>query len=424
MLGFLVFCVLTLAGVAYWINTLSQQVAEDEALADAERVTEVLAQAIETQIPRGLVSQDIWAGDQFQTRADAILQVEGGALVGDLRRVKIWSSEGRVIWSDENEYIGDMHALSASDLRTLRTGQSAHDFTETLEHETRYEDFSHGGLVEVYTQIWSPEGQRLLFEVYFPVSAIEARQNDVVQGFRDISLGGLLVMVGGATPMLWVLTRRVAKGAAERQRLLESAISASEAERRRIARDLHDGVVQDLAGTAFSISALARSESDEGRRETLERSAASLREGLRGLRSLMVEIHPPDLKVQGLAVALEDLIAPAAGVGVHASLRVDDVDGVPEEVIALVWRVAQEAVRNTVRHAHASELGVSVCRENGHVVLEVSDDGVGFRPSDEGVPTSFGLRGLSGLVRDYGGRVEVRSLPGAGTTVRMEVGAR
>ena len=76
--------------------------------------------------------------------------------------------------------------------------------------------------------------------------------------FRRIMLGSLLVLGALATLMIWGLSRRLHRAADERQRLLQAAIDASEAERRRIARDLHDGVVQDLAGTAFALSAAAR----------------------------------------------------------------------------------------------------------------------------------------------------------------------
>jgi two-component system NarL family sensor kinase len=145
---------------------------------------------------------------------------------------------------------------------------------------------------------------------------------------------------------------------------------------------------------------------------------------LRSLRSLLVEIHPPDLGATGLSAALEDLVAPAASRGIAVSVVVEDVTGVSEATLALVWRVAQEAVRNTIRHAGATRLELGVLRSADLVVLEVRDDGTGFLLGERQDPTSFGLRGLQSLAADHGGRLEVRSLPGSGTTVRLEVGAK
>jgi signal transduction histidine kinase len=206
---------------------------------------------------------------------------------------------------------------------------------------------------------------------------------------------------------------------------MRRAVEASEAERRRIARDLHDGVVQELAGTAFALSGTARDSSvSPDLREDLMGSSQSLRRSLRQLRSLLVEIHPPGLNAAGLGAALEDLTSSAASAGITTSVSVTGVEGAPDHVVTLVWRVAQEAIRNAVRHAHASELTVEVGGDERQVRLTVRDDGVGFDPSGVAPDQSYGLRGLQSLVEDGGGRVQVESSPGAGTTVRMAVDRR
>ena len=133
------------------------------------------------------------------------------------------------------------------------------------------------------------------------------------------------------------------------------------------------------------------------------------------------EVDPLPPKVN-LEASLSDLTAPAAATGATTAVRVSGVEGLPQHVVALVWRVAQEAVRNATRHANADSLTVSVRREPGTVVLEVLDDGTGFRPDERPADTSFGLRGLASLVDEHGGKLEVRSMPGQGTTVRLEVG--
>jgi signal transduction histidine kinase len=95
--------------------------------------------------------------------------------------------------------------------------------------------------------------------------------------------------------------------------------------------------------------------------------------------------------------------------------------------VGLVWRVAQEAVRNSLRHSGAQTLGVAVSGEqrgrDKQLVLTVTDDGNGFDPAAPRSTGHFGLRGLAGLVRDAGGRLDVRSASGQGTTVHLEVPA-
>jgi signal transduction histidine kinase len=153
----------------------------------------------------------------------------------------------------------------------------------------------------------------------------------------------------------------------------------------------------------------------------------SLRTSMRSLRSLLVEIYPPDLGVDGLRAALEDLVAPAAGVGLSATVEVYDVEGASDESVRLVWRVAQEAVRNAIRHANAEHLTVQVRTVGDRLHLDVTDDGAGFvsgdpdRTDQAGPGGGIGLRSLRDLIREAGGRLDVRTSDGEGTTVHLEV---
>jgi two-component system, NarL family, sensor kinase len=274
----------------------------------------------------------------------------------------------------------------------------------------------------VYTRIESPEGQPLLFEAYYSVATVKERSAEVLTPFRRITVGALIGVLLVGLPLIGLLTLRLTRASRARERLMRRAIDSSEAERRRIARDLHDGVVQELAGTAFALSGSAREPHlAEGVRSDLVRSSAALRRSLRQLRSLLVEIHPPGLDAGGLAGALEDLTAPASSAGIETSVSVSGVEHAPEHVVTLVWRVAQEATRNAVRHAHASRLSVEVLGDERQVRLVVRDDGIGFDRRAEARATSYGLRGMQSLVEDGGGRLEVDSAPGRGTTVRMVV---
>ena len=409
--GLLLFVALAVTG-----DRLADRAAEREALGAARSTTWVLAHSVaEPSLSAALVAGDAGAIDRFDR------DVLDRLLVGDVRRIKIWGGDGTVVWSDQTELIGETYPLDDDERAILREGGTDAELSDLSDPENRLETGA-PGLVEVYTRVVTPDGRPLLFEAYFSTTDIEARTQQVFGPFRRIMLGSLLALGALATLIIWGLSRRLRRAADERQRLLQAAIDASDAERRRIARDLHDGVVQDLAGTSFALSAAAR-EPGPVADTTVGAAAGSLRTALRSLRSLLVEIHPPDLDADGLAAALEDLVAPAAAAGMEARVEVAGVAGAPDRAVRLLWRVAQEAVRNALRHSGGSVLEVRVGRRDGRLALVVRDDGTGMDESRAAGAEHFGLRGMAGLVRDEGGRLDVQSAPGGGTTVTLEVDA-
>jgi signal transduction histidine kinase len=418
---FLATGLLALAVIVLGTAELSARTAADEAEWDALETTELLAHSVAAPaIPRGLVDGDPGAIDQLDR------EVLERLVVTDVDTVKIWNAQGRVLYSDETRLIGRTFPLDEARREVLTAGRSEADVSALDRPENQYER-TRGGLLEVYTLIESPEGEPLLFEVYYSAASIDSQQDHLFDRFAPITLGALGLVVLVATGLLFALTRRLQRSAEERERLLRAAAEASDGERVRIARDLHDGVVQDLAGAAFAVSAVARNpDVPDSMRKGLHSSAESLRTSLRGLRSLMVEIYPPDLDADGLDAALDDLLAPAATQGVRATATVEGIDGVPDDTVALVWRVAQEAVRNALRHSGAQNLTVTVDGKADGVVLEVTDDGQGFDTGRRPAGDHFGLRGLSSLIAEAGGDLIVRSSPGAGTTIRLQVaeGAR
>ena len=408
---------LLLFGVIWWgTGRLSQTAARNEALNDARVTTELLAHSVaEPAIPKGMVDGDAGAIDRFDREVGQRL------LVPDVQRIKIWREDGTVVYSDKTQLIGKRFALDDEQLDVLHSGATEGGLSDLRRRENRFET-EEDGLLEVYSRIDSPEGEPLLFEAYYSVSTVQQRAAEVLNPFRRISALGLSAILLLGVPMIGVLTLRLTRASRARERLMERAIDSSEAERRRIARDLHDGAVQELAGTAFALSGAAREPGTPPElRSVLTRSSEALRRSLRQLRSLLVEIHPPGLNAGGLGAALEDLTAQAAGAGVTPSVSVAGMEGTSDHVVALVWRVAQEAIRNAVRHAEATKVRIDVLGEGRQVSLTVEDDGVGFDPATDGRQDSYGLRGLQSLVEDGGGRLQVQSAPGAGTTVRMVV---
>ena len=413
---FLATGLLALVVIAVGTSALAEQAAAEEAVATARDTTEVLAHSVaEPAMPKGLVAGDAGAIDRFDR------EVLDRLLVGDVDRVKIWAGDGRVVYSDETRLIHDVYPLGEEEQAVLAQGTTDAEVSDLSRPENGYERESNG-LLEVYTRIESPEGEPLLFEVYYSAEAIDTRQEQIFAQFRPITLTALGMVVLVATGLLWALTRRLRRSAEEREHLLRAAVDASDAERVRIARDLHDGVVQDLAGASFAVSALARTpDVPHSARGGLESAGESLRTSLRALRSLMVEIYPPDLHADGLVAALDDLLARAAAAGITATAHVTGAEHASDEAVALVWRVAQEAVRNALRHSGAETLSVTVDGFGYRLVLVVTDDGRGFDPEQRRGAEHFGLRGLSSLIAEAGGHLDVRSAPGAGTTIRLEI---
>jgi signal transduction histidine kinase len=215
-----------------------------------------------------------------------------------------------------------------------------------------------------------------------------------------------------------------------RVRLLQRAIDASNEERERIAAAIHDGIVQDLAGLTFSLGAYSNSDenslSGEERARLLQlvsEGAETARRATRDLRSLIIEIAPPKLKELGLKPALEDLLA-NLGSGISTRLEVEEGLALGDSTNGLLYRVAQEAVRNSMKYSSAEHLTIEIRGNDADVVLRIVDDGRGFDPAEQAYRLEKGHLGLGLLQRtvaDGGGSLRINSAPGRGTLVEIRV---
>jgi signal transduction histidine kinase len=202
-------------------------------------------------------------------------------------------------------------------------------------------------------------------------------------------------------------------------------------ERQRIARDLHDSVSQSLFSTTLHVRtaqhALELEQLDTGGPvgEELSEIGQLTRGALAEMRALIFELQPGALVEEGLVAALGKQ---ASALSAREGLAIE-VDGPDErlpvgvEVEEQLYRVGQEALANVVKHARAARATVRIAATHDTVSIEVSDDGRGFDPAAVG-PDHFGLRSMRGRVADLGGRLEITSTPGRGTTLRVEVPAR
>ena len=215
------------------------------------------------------------------------------------------------------------------------------------------------------------------------------------------------------------LQAQAAELSASRTRL----VRAQESERRRIERNIHDGVQQDLValiGQAGLVRRTVGSSAGSGDTDDLSTQLEVLQTGLRrvlgDLRELAAGIHPSLLSDRGLLSAVEAL---AARHPVPVALRADpDLRGLrmPPEVEGAGYFTVAEALANSLKHAKATGVSVTLARTNGSLLVTVDDDGVGF-PASGGDPEGQGLTSLAERVAALGGRLEVESAPGRGTTV-------
>jgi signal transduction histidine kinase len=178
----------------------------------------------------------------------------------------------------------------------------------------------------------------------------------------------------------------------------------------------------------LALAAQGRSESI-GRQQVLDASSA-IRTSIKSLRSLLVEIYPPNLQEEGLQSAIGDLLSGLTTRGFETRLDADLGEAaIDPEAAGLVYRATQESLRNVATHSAATQVRVELrvvgsSTQQRAVRLVVDDNGRGFSADtldERAAEGHVGLRGLAGLVADLGGTMTVRSAPGEGTRVEVSV---
>jgi len=223
------------------------------------------------------------------------------------------------------------------------------------------------------------------------------------------------------------LAEEVATLAGIRKRLLERAVQVREEERIRLAAELHDGPIQQLAGVAYTAD-LSRRRVARGDLTGARELLASLEDDIRGevaaLRRVMTELRPPALDEWGLAAALADY---GAQFQQRTGITCKVETSLPVRLIrtqeTVLYRVAQEALTNVAKHARARHAQVSLQADQGRVTLQVRDDGAGFTTRSAGSlgeqlgRDHFGLASMRQQIEMAGGTWQVRSRPRRGTTI-------
>lgn len=206
-----------------------------------------------------------------------------------------------------------------------------------------------------------------------------------------------------------------------RQRLQQASMLE---ERQRLSRDLHDSVTQSLYGlVTLTEVGLMRSENlnNPAITELFEKIGQSTRQSIREMRLFIHQLRPPELEQEGLINALDLRLAAVEGRSdVKARLIADESIRLPLSVETACYHIAQEALNNSLKHARAANVTVSISRTSTGIIMEISDDGPGFDPQLI-TAGGMGLENMRSRAAEIGAGITIDSIPGQGTTITVLV---
>ena len=417
MVGSLVaLCLMVVFGLV-----VGARLAERQALVDARRYTEMLGSMfVDEDMAMALLRGDRNAVSFLDGQLREHLSQETS-----LRRIKVWSTDGVVLFSDDLAEIGRSYPMSDHKREALQTDATVEEVSDLSDSEGRAERNLGAQLIEVYDPISAAGGQRVLFETYLSYDRVLVQRDAVWRTLVGLAVIGFVALAAvqltiGLMNVRWLRRRQ--------REVDEHARASAERDRRLLARNLHDGPIQDLVGTAYVVDG-ASSALDTGdlaqARHLLRAASGSLRESVQGLRAGIVELHPRSIHQVGLAQALDDLAQPlrTRGTVVDVELTPSQIDReLDGAMVEVAHACVKELLHNVLQHAEANHVEVTIERRTATLVIQVQDDGRGMDADDPGAEQGhLGLEALADIAQEHRGAIELWSAPGAGTEVRMEL---
>ncbi|MCU1431232.1 MAG: histidine kinase [Actinotalea sp.] len=411
VMRFLAVGIVTLAVISVPSALLMRHLARAHTLHSLEVATETMA----LSMVRPLVTAGLREGEPRAYEAlDTVVRARMSD--GSVLRVTLWDLSRTVLYSDASALVGVAFPEHDWPDALVINGETTSSF-EDHGGPTREYEHDGGGFVEVDVLFESTLGEPLVLETYYPAQIVHDQQQDMLLKLLPVGLATLIILQLAQLPSAARLARRVRRLQAGRQRLLSQAAAASDLERRRIARDLHDDVIQGLAGVSYTLESLESAVSRSAQ-PAFERSREVLRAVIGNLRSMLSEIYPADLEGVGLPAAVGALADRVREQGIEVVVRVDHEPAVDPTSAKLLFRVAREALTNVLKHSQARTVDIELAVHDGReATLTLIDDGQGFDPMAVGVTGHLGLQLIRDTVSEVGGHVELRSAPGEGTVV-------
>src|SRR3954470_2584600 len=414
MIRFVVGSLVALLAIGVGTLFIAKSIAERAALREAKTRGAALARVVAGP----LVNDDVRRGDAARLGAlnDALRsRLREGSIV----HMKVWAEDGSVLWSDEHTLRGRRYHLTPSVRKLFGTTNVVAEMSRLDKAENELET-DPAPLLEVYAGATDADGEPVVFESYWADERVNSDRQAILDRLAPVALGSLVLFELAVFPLAISLGRRVDRGQSERNKMLRHAISAADLERRRIAQDLHDGVVQDLAGVAFALPSiraqLPPGPDADGARRVVDELKNMVQRDISGLRTMLTETYPPGLDEEGLVPAVMALATRAGVSGVVVTVDVAAVADERPDDIRLVYRVIREGLRNVARHSQAASATVRATRRGDDIVVVVEDNGRG--PGDAAIPSGhLGLRVLADLLHDVNGSLELRARPGGGAVL-------
>lgn len=396
------------------------QVAQRQALADDEVMTSKLGEFVVAPVIADILDADT----EKRRELDRLIALR--IQEGSITEVNVWSLEGQILYSDDRKSIGRRFEPPAEVVAAIRDGR----ISSTVETEPETGPGSEPRQVEVYAPLVLPD-RTLAFEAYYSYRSVQDQTDRLALQIVPLVVGPLVLLQLVQVPIAVSLARRLRRHETDRAQWLERTLSASDRERKEIAADLHDGVVQDLAGVGYAVGALSRCVPEE-HRAIADRIGVVVRGAVDTLRRLMVDIYPPDLSGCGLADAIVGLTGPLRDGGLNVEVDVEPLPAMDPGAAATLYRTARETLTNIIKHADAASVQVRLGPDTDPrwpggtgVRLTVSDDGNGIPATwrDRRKDGHLGLRMMVDRLADIDGELTIEPGPSGGTVVDARVPA-
>lgn len=370
-----------------------------------------------TNLVARLVTSDVLGPDADVAASQRLADgVDVRVADGSMERISIWDRTGLVVYSTETSLIGNRYPEHDWDAAVLEDGVAVATFQDDGVPLYAYEP-DHGRFVEVDVAFMSAAGESLILETYFSADVVHGQQRDLLLKLLPVGLLTLLALQVAQLPPAVRLASSVQHLQTGRRRLMAQTVAASDHERRRIARDLHDDVIQELVGVSYALESVTSRDAEV--EEVVDQARGLVRKNIASLRGMLTEIYPADLDSVGLQGALAQQARRLRDAGLDVRLTMPDAVDVGPTAALLLYRLAREAVSNTLKHAQASTATVdlSVSADGATATFTLADDGVGFDLGASSADGHLGLRLMRDMVSEMGGRVDVMTAAGQGTTI-------